>query len=58
VLQLMFKERLALRGINLELKNKKVIVLGESDGVPSGAIVPCVMAAGGVVVFQTTQFFT
>ncbi len=41
----------------MDFKNKKVIVLGESDGIPSGAIAPCVQAAGGEVVFQTTQFF-
>lgn len=52
-----YAEIIALRGIKVDFKNKKVIVLGESDGIPSGAIAPCVQAAGGEVVFQTTQFF-
>lgn len=39
------------------LKGKKVIVIGESDGVPSAAIVSCMQAVGATVIFQTTQFF-
>lgn len=39
------------------LKGKKVIVVGERDGVPGPAIVNCVNAAGGKVIFQTTDCF-
>ncbi len=38
-------------------KGKKVIVVGERDGVPGPAIVNCVLAAGGTVIFQTTDCF-
>jgi len=39
------------------LKRKKVIVIGESDGISSAAIVNCLQAVGAAVIFQTTQFF-
>lgn len=41
----------------MELKNKKVIVLGERDGVQAGAIAACVEAAGASVVLVLNQCF-
>ena len=39
------------------LKGRKVIVIGERDGVPSEAIAACVRSAGGEVVYASTQCF-
>jgi glycine reductase len=39
------------------LKNKKVFVIGERDGVPAPAVAECVKAAGGHVIFMDTQCF-
>lgn len=39
------------------LKDKKVIVLGDRDGIPGPAIEECVKAAGGEVVFSSTECF-
>jgi len=39
------------------LKGKKVIIVGERDGVPGPAIASCVQAAGGTVAFLTTECF-
>lgn len=41
----------------VELKGKKVFVIGERDGVPAPAIAACVQAAGGEIVFMDTQCF-
>jgi glycine/sarcosine/betaine reductase complex component A len=38
-------------------KGKKVIIVGERDGVPGPAIAKCVEAAGGTIVFMTTECF-
>ena len=38
-------------------KGKKVIVVGERDGVPGPAIANCVLAAGGEIVFTNTECF-
>jgi glycine/sarcosine/betaine reductase complex component A len=38
-------------------KDRKVIVVGERDGVPGPAIAKCVEAAGGTVIFVTTDCF-
>lgn len=38
-------------------KGKRVVVVGERDGVPGPAIAKCVTAAGGTVVFVTTDCF-
>ncbi len=37
------------------LKDKKVIIVGERDGVPGPAIEECVKSAGAEIVFSTTQ---
>lgn len=41
----------------MQLRGKKVIVLGERDGVADQAIAACVEAAGGEVVYAVTQCF-
>jgi len=38
-------------------KEKKVIVLGDRDGVPGPAIAECVKSAGGEVIFAVTECF-
>jgi hypothetical protein len=38
-------------------EGKKVIILGDRDGVPGPAIEACVKSAGGEVVFSTTECF-
>ena len=39
------------------LKDKKVVILGDRDGVPGPAIEECVKTAGADVVFSTTECF-
>ena len=39
------------------LENKKVIVIGDRDGIPGPAIAECVKTAGGEVVFAPTECF-
>ena len=39
------------------LKGKKVVIIGDRDGVPGEAIKPCVESAGGEVVFASTECF-
>ena len=39
------------------LKDKKVIVIGERDGVAGPALAACVQAAGGEIVFSATECF-
>jgi glycine reductase len=39
------------------LKNKKVFIIGERDGVPAPAVAECVKAAGGEIIFMDTQCF-
>lgn len=39
------------------LQGKKVVILGDRDGVPGPAIEECVKTAGGEVVFSTTECF-
>jgi betaine reductase len=41
----------------MELRGKKVIALGERDGVPGQAIADCVRTAGADVVFSQTECF-
>lgn len=41
----------------MRLAGKKVIALGERDGVPGPAIAECVRTAGAVVVFVETECF-
>ena len=39
------------------LKDKKVVIIGDRDGVPGTAIAECVKRAGGYVVFSSTECF-
>jgi betaine reductase len=39
------------------LEGKKVVALGERDGVPGPAIEACIEAAGGDVVLSATECF-
>ena len=39
------------------LENKKVIALGERDGISGPAIAECIKAAGGSVVFTATECY-
>jgi glycine/sarcosine/betaine reductase complex component A len=41
----------------MTLTGKKVIALGERDGVPGPAIAECVRSAGAEVVFIETECF-
>jgi len=39
------------------LKDKKIIAIGERDGVPGPVIAECLQGAGYEVVFQATECF-
>jgi hypothetical protein len=39
------------------LKDKKIIIIGDRDGIPGQAIEECVKTAGGEVVFSSTECF-
>lgn len=39
------------------LKDKKVVILGDRDGIPGPAIEECIKSAGGEIVFSTTECF-
>jgi hypothetical protein len=39
------------------LEGKRVIAIGERDGVPGPLIAECVRAAGAEVVFEATECF-
>ncbi len=39
------------------LKDKKVVIIGDRDGIPGDAIAACVKTAGGDVVFSSTECF-
>ena len=39
------------------LENRKIVALGERDGVSGPAIAACVEAGGGTVVFSATECF-
>lgn len=39
------------------LADKKVIIIGDRDGVPGQAIEACAKSAGGDVVFASTECF-
>jgi len=41
----------------MDLKGKKVLVIGERDGIPGTAIAECVKSAGSEVVYTLTQCF-
>ena len=39
------------------LKNKKVIAIGDRDGIPGPAIEECAATAGAEVIFTSTECF-
>lgn len=39
------------------LKDKKVIIIGDRDGIPGPAIAECAQTAGADVVFSSTECF-
>lgn len=39
------------------LKGKKVIILGDRDGIPGPAIEACIKTTGADVIFSTTECF-
>ena len=39
------------------LKDKKVIIIGDRDGIPGPAIEQCVKTAGAEVVYSSTECF-
>ncbi len=41
----------------MDLKGKRVIVIGERDGVSGAAIETCIRSTGAAIVFVETQCF-
>ncbi len=39
------------------LKDKKVIIIGDRDGIPGPAIEECVKTAGAEVIYSSTECF-
>lgn len=39
------------------LEGKKIIIIGDRDGIPGPAIEECVKSAGGDAVFSSTECF-
>jgi hypothetical protein len=39
------------------IKGKKVLIIGDRDGVPGPAIEECILSAGAEVLFATTECF-
>lgn len=39
------------------LKDKKVAIIGDRDGIPGPAIAECIASTGAEVVFTTTECF-
>jgi hypothetical protein len=39
------------------LKGKKIVIIGDRDGIPGQAIEECVKTAGGDIVFSSTECF-
>jgi betaine reductase len=54
-----FNSNLQEKGINnmSTLKGKKMVILGDRDGIPAPAIAACVETAGAEVVFAVTECF-
>ncbi len=43
--------------MTLELNNKKVLVIGDRDGIPGQAIEACIAGTGAEVIFSSTECF-
>ncbi len=41
----------------MDLRGRKVLAIGERDGVPGAAITACVTSAGGSVIYEMTHCF-
>lgn len=41
----------------MDLSSKKIVILGDRDGIPGPAIEACVHSVGAEVVFCTTECF-
>lgn len=39
------------------LKGKKVIIIGDRDGIPGDAITECAVSAGADVIYSSTECF-
>lgn len=39
------------------LRDKKIVIIGDRDGIPGQAIEECVKTAGGQIVFSSTECF-
>ncbi len=39
------------------IKDKKIIVIGDRDGIPGPAIDACILAAGGQIEYSSTECF-
>ena len=39
------------------LEGKKVIIIGDRDGIPGDAIAECALSAGAEVVYSSTECF-
>ena len=39
------------------LKGKKIIAIGDRDGIPGGSISECALSAGAEIVFSSTECF-
>lgn len=51
------KEQVTKGDTAMILGGKKVVALGDRDGIPGGAIEECVKTAGGEVVFSVSECF-
>jgi hypothetical protein len=49
--------QLNLERMNKMLKDKKIIIIGDRDGIPAPAIEECVKTTGAEVVFAATECF-
>jgi hypothetical protein len=43
--------------MKLMLKDKKVIVIGDKDGIPAPAIEECIKTTGAEIIFAVTECF-
>lgn len=39
------------------IKDRKIVIIGDRDGIPGPAIAACAESAGGEVVFSSTECF-
>jgi glycine reductase len=51
------KKKIKIERNDSMLKGKKVIAIGDRDGIPGPAIEACVKSAGAEVIFASTECF-